>query len=82
MCSILLRKGLGGKSLHAKVATAQAPVTTLNPKKQPGKSAPFAAVPLLPHPHVDPHRRPGEAELLAQPPLQEPAVAGLQEPAW
>lgn len=41
-------------------------------------SAAFGA-PLFAHPYVDPDRTALEAECLAQPPLQEPPVAGLQK---
>ena len=40
------------------------------------------AGPLLPHPHRDPDRRAGEAELLAQPALQEPPVARPPGSRW
>src|SRR6476660_4880235 len=54
--------------------------TTSAPTASPGRTAPGMALALGPDPDRDLDRGALEAELLAQPPLDEPAVARLEEP--
>src|SRR4051794_1029439 len=65
----------------ALMAPAPTPASAIRIMSTTGTCATLsrARAPLLPHPHVDPYRAALEAEGLAQPPLEEAPIPGLQE---